>query len=475
MSASYDWANPRTAHAFTGYVQDGPMKPTGLVVRLAMHTPIPYTADDWQESGQKRMMGTILGFPKLGFVSAPYSKKPAKASKYAAPKEQTTRPQPLLEVATTSSGEVTSVRMFNFHKGSTTFDKGERDDTSVSVLSVGQTLTYFISEFLYEKQIFPDGATGIIPAFSVVEMQLNPSHNQAKGYGFKIGKVTPRLPSLYSYMGSAGALEKIQHTAESSLEFAKEQSKLCEPVSNLVEQARYGFYCTVDPTARVVDVRDDLEYVRIECPHASGNTPTPGVQGVDVTHADLMRFSNSPGDLVAARTLVDLAIAAGSLRMFVTFDDYYNKQESALSQFRGVPLIDCASFLSPIQEGELETSDPSVTFPAEWRVSHDPLLQSIAFRVGVVPKAQAEGESVDDGEVQFQPPPCPDMSLVSPACAFDKGYKVVIGNPGSGEDDADDAYYVLAVYFNATPSRALQCGASGAGQTTGYKRIKLDE
>jgi hypothetical protein len=440
-----------------------------------MHTPIPYTAEDWQESGQKRMMGTILGFPKLGFVSAPYSKKPAKASKYAPPKESTTRPMPLLEVASTTHGEVTSVRMFNFHKGSTTFDKGERDETSVSVLAVGQTLTYFISEYLYEKQVFPEGATGIIPAFSVVEMQLNPSHNQAKGYGFKIGKVTPRLPSLYSYMGGSGALEKIQRTPEASLEFAREQAKLCEPVCNLVEQGRYGFYSSIDPTASVVDVRDDLEYVRIECPHSSGNTPVPGVQSIDVTHADLMRYANSPNDLVAARTLMDLAIAAGSLKMFVTFDDYYNKQESSLSQFRGAPLVDCSTFLAPVQEGELETSETSVTFPADWKVPHDPQLQSIAFRVGTVPKVQAEGDAADDDEVAFMPPPCPDMPLVSPACSFERGYKVVIGNPGSGDDDADDAYYVIATYFNAAPSRALQCGASGAGQTTGYKRIKLDD
>ena len=51
-TASYDWAPPRTAHAFTGYLQDGPNKPAGLVVRLAMHTAIPCTAADWQESGQ---------------------------------------------------------------------------------------------------------------------------------------------------------------------------------------------------------------------------------------------------------------------------------------------------------------------------------------------------------------------------------------------------------------------------------------
>lgn len=474
MSASYDWAQPRTAHAFTGYIQDGPMRPAGLVVRLAMHTPIPCTAADCQESGQKRIMGTILGFPKLGFVSAPYSKKPAKVGKYAPP-PPTTKPLPLLEAATTTQGEVTAVRIFNFHKGNTTFDKGDRDDTSVSILTVGQTLTYFLSEFLYEKSMFPEGATGFIPAFSVVEIHLNPSHNQTNGYGMKIAKITPQVPTLYSNMGCAGALEKIQKTSEAALELAKEQAKVCEPICNLMEQARHGFYCSVDPTARVVDIREDIEFVRIECPHSSGNTPTPGVQGIDVAHADLMRFTNSPGDLVAARTLVDLAIAAGSLRMFVTFDDYYNRNESALSQYRGVPLVDCASFLEPIQEGELETSDVSVTFPATWRVPHDPNLQSIAFRVGTIPKTRqgSPPSPSDDASETFTAPPCGDMPIMSEACSFERGYRLVIGNPGSGEDDADDAYYVFSAYFNAAPSRGMQGG--GVGQTTGYKRIKISD
>ena len=476
MSASYDWAPPRTAQAFTGYVQDGPNRPTGLVVRLALHTPIPYTEGDWKESEQKRIVGTIIGFPKLGFVSAPYSKKPAKSSKHNAAKDNSgQRPLPLLEAAATDqNGEITSVKMYNFHKANSSFDKGERDESSVSILCVGQALTYHISEYLYEKSVFPEGVAGYIPAFSVVEVQLNPSHNQSGGYGFKIAKVRRMEHSLYSYTGSSGALDRIQKTPEAAIEFIKEKAKACEPVCNQFEQARYGLYAAVDPTARVVDVRDDLEFVRIECPHASGNTPIPGVQGIDVAHEDLMRFTNSPGDLVAARTLVDLAIAAGALKVFVAFNDYYNKQESALSQFRGVPLVDTAAFLEPVREGELETSDTSVVFPATWRVPHDPYLQSIGFRVGTIPKTQVENEvNPSDESTMFLPPPCPDMPIVSPGCAFDRGYKVVVGNPGSGGPDSNDAYYVLAIYFNAAPSRSQLGG--GSGHTTEYKRIKLDD
>jgi hypothetical protein len=278
--------------------------------------------------------------------------------------------------------------------------------------------------------------------------------------------------SLYSYMGCGGALPRIQKGAEEALEFVKEQAKLCVPVCNLVEQARYGFYASVDPTARTVDVRDDLEYVRIECPHGSGNTAVSGTHGIDISHEDLMRFANSPGDIVSARTLVDLAISAGALKMFVTFDDYYNKQEAALSQFRGVPLVDCASFLEPVREDDLDTSETSVTFPATWKVPHDANLQSIAFCVGVTPKTQSE-KANDDDEESFVAAPCLDMPLMSGACAFERGYKIVIGNPGTDDDDEDDSYYVLAVYFNASPNRTRATGGGTAGSTTGYKRVKI--
>ena len=478
-SASYDWARPRTAHAFTGYLQDGLNKAPGLVVRMVTHTPIPCTAQDWQESAQKRITATILGFPKLGFVSAPYSKKPAKASKHQPARDAGSfKPQPLLEPVETSNGEVTAVRVFNFHKANSTFDKGDRDESSVSILMVGQAFTYRISEYLYEKSVFPEGSTGFIPAFSVVEIQLNPSHNQSDGYGVKVARVRPMSHTLYSLTGCGGALDRIQKSADAALEFVREQAKVCAPVSNVLEQARYGFYAPVDPTARVVDIRDDLEFVRIECPHGSGNTPVPGAQSVDVAHEDLMRFANAPGDLLAARTLVDLAIAAGSVRMFATFNDYYNKLEPALSQFRGVPLVDCASFLAPVQEGELETQEEAVTFPADWMVPHDPQLQSVAFRVATAPKEQEEGEVAPEDifavTKSFVAPPCPDMPLVSTACSFGKGYRVLVGNPGSGEEDADDAYYVLDAYFDAAAGRANGAGAGGAaGGTTGYKRVKI--
>ena len=99
MSASYDWAHPRTAHSFTGYVPEGSDKVAGLVVHLAMHTPFPTTEDDRVSSNIKRIAGTVLAIAKVGFMKAPYKKpsgKPGKAP--VKDKALEARAQALLEV-----------------------------------------------------------------------------------------------------------------------------------------------------------------------------------------------------------------------------------------------------------------------------------------------------------------------------------------------------------------------------------------
>ena len=43
-------------------------------------------------------------------------------------------------------------------------------------------------------------------------------------------------------------------------------------------------------------------------------------------------------------------------------------------------------------------------------------------------------------------PECPDLSIVSPECAFERRYKVYVGNPGTG--DGEDSCYLLGFFFN---------------------------
>ncbi len=359
--------------------------------------------------------------------------------------------------------EVVSVKMYNFHKASSNFDKGDRDDSSVSVVSVGQVMSFGLSEYTFggDKPLFPEGMKGFIEPNTVVDLVLNPSHNQAGGYGCKMNKVSPHASSLYSYMKPSG-LEMLRGTAESARVFCEEQAAKCDPVSNCVDRSRFSMYGNVNPTAKVVDMRGDLDFVRIECPRGSGQPVLPGVQSVDVAFKDLQRFTNCPNDLTSARTLVDLAIASGSLFMFVTYDEYNSKQEPALSSFRGVPLIDANGFLSPITEDGLDADEESVLFAAPWHVPQDPELTTIGFRVGTTPKAQEEGV----------PPPCPDLSIVSLECAFKRGYKVYAGNPGTV--DETDPFYVLGFFFNCGGAEEGQPGVGGGGQRTAFKRVRFE-
>jgi hypothetical protein len=55
-----------------------------------------------------------------------------------------------------------------------------------------------------EEAVFPEGLSGCIPAFKVVELLLNPLHNQSTGYGLKIAKITPQGHTLFSYLNLPG-------------------------------------------------------------------------------------------------------------------------------------------------------------------------------------------------------------------------------------------------------------------------------
>lgn len=475
MTARSDWNAPRTAQQHVGYLQDG-NNPTGLIVRMVTHSLIPTTAADQADHKAKRVVGTILSFPKLGFVSAPYVKK-AKAGK-----EQPAPPKRLLEPATVEAGEVTSVQVYTYAKASSNYDKGPRDDEAFSTLHLGQTLTFYLNEFMYdtkERTVFPEGMTGVIPPYSVVEVQLNPSHNQSAGYGLKVARITPQGPTLYSYMPSSAGFRALQRTQEQAAAFVRTcAAEHSATILKQVEQARYAFVAQVSRSARVVDIREDLQFVRLECPSDSGATPVPGVYSLDIAHADLQRFTNFPDDLTGARTLVDCAAAAGALRVFATFDDYYNHKEPALGQFRCVPLVDTEAFLSPVDAKEMETSEASLLFAVDWSLSHDAMLQSMAVRVSTVPVAQEEGEAPHHDVFDVKacvPPPSPDLALVSPLCAFDRGYRVLVGNPGSA-GQGEEPFYVLDCYFNAAPKACVGAAGQGKpGKTTGYKRVRFEE
>jgi hypothetical protein len=429
------------------------------------------TLADVEATGQKRIIGTILGFPHLGFAKAPYKKASKNApAKRAGAAEVPTKP--LLEVvARAADGQPLSVRVYNFHKANSNFDKGERDDASTSELAIGQTLTFFLNEYTFEKDVFAAGLSGVVPAFTVLDLMLNPSHNQSKGYGIKIARVAPHASTLYSYM-TASSLGNLISGVDSAEEVIKARAERCEPVANCVERSRYGLYGLVSRDARVVTIDEGFDFVRVEVPGGE-DSALPGLPHFDIALQDLQTFTNCPGDVQSARTFVDLAIAAGALRAFVAFDDYYNRTEPRLSQFRGVPLVDVNAFLAPVEAESLEGAACTV-FGTDWKVAHEMALQTIALRVGAAPLSQPAGAPRGEGEVV--PPPCADLPLVSDACSFNRGYRIHVGNPGPMGIPAprgDSSFYVLTVYFDAAPTRAGSGGGPAKPATT-FKRVRVE-
>jgi hypothetical protein len=143
--------------------------------------------------------------------------------------------------------------------------------------------------------------------------------------------------------------------------------------------------------------------------------------------------------------------------------------------------VDAGVFLAPVDEGSLAEGTPWCTFATDWTVPHEPQLQTVALRVGTVPRSSpgrtpsfSDRHDLEEGEVLAEedavPPPCPDLGLVSPKCAYSRGYTVAVGNPGRGEEDS---FFVLSLRYEAAPSRGQQPGEGGAGCPTQFKRVRL--
>lgn len=68
-----DFANPKTACAFTGYaggVSDGQGGPPGTLLLCVNNTPIPCTAKGMET--QKSIVFTVVNVRKLGWTYAPW-------------------------------------------------------------------------------------------------------------------------------------------------------------------------------------------------------------------------------------------------------------------------------------------------------------------------------------------------------------------------------------------------------------------
>jgi len=124
-----------------------------------LNTPAACTGEEFVKLGKnKRISVEILAVSKLGWAAAPFKKGKAgwaATKKAAASDKDQEKPKPLFEPEEVhpTTGQVLSVRLYNFCKASANTDRGSRDDSSVSVLRVGQVPFLFLFCFVFRHTL----------------------------------------------------------------------------------------------------------------------------------------------------------------------------------------------------------------------------------------------------------------------------------------------------------------------------------
>jgi hypothetical protein len=155
----------------------------------------------------------------------------------------------------------------------------------------------------------------------------------------------------------------------------------------------------------------------------------------------LYRFTNAGSDLGYANFIVDLAAAAGALRIYVTYNEFYHKQKIGALPYRGVPLIDPEILLQFVQDAECY----DLPFPME--SLKNPFVN-----------AESDPITKEDGVVK----PCSDFSLSSKDVNTEKGFILVFG-----DEDMDS---ICEVVFS--PAQSSSVGKHVSSGRVDYRSLK---
>lgn len=183
--ARRSWKEPKTAHASTGFEDTNyEFPPWGLVVRCITRDNIPCTMEEKKaietqnESKGVFVNMTVLRISSIGKGLAPYKKTPKGKTPVHLPAKNLVEHVPSTNFVNPATGQSTVVaaKVYNFEKTISSFDRGDRLDESSSVIYVGETLRFGMSEFMYEpqKKTFPPGVA-VIPSGTIVEVVVTPS------------------------------------------------------------------------------------------------------------------------------------------------------------------------------------------------------------------------------------------------------------------------------------------------------------
>ena len=158
------------------------------------------------------------------------------------------------------------------------------------------------------------------------------------------------------------------------------------------------------------------------------------------------RCLNCPGNVGLARTLADVACAAGAMKLFIYENKYFNRGNPILSTFRCFPVLDSAALLSAVDVDEIPEGHKSGVFPLGLSLADTGPL-------GIRVSLKEVSSTVDDKS----PLPCVDLPIASGGCEFAKGYRFDIV-------DVEEGYSILEMYFLAFSGRR-KAGVAAAGRT----------
>lgn len=354
-----------------------------------------------------------------------------------------------------------SVVMYSFLKDGQA--RGERVDDAVSVIASGQTFRVRLQEFMYEDKkggvnVFPSDLD-VIPAFSVVEIMVNPANHGGfeQGYGMQLIRARPCEFSLYSMHDPLG-LYLLPGTYEQSVVASETAIQKSQGLRKVIEEKNTGFFGKVTKGAYIMKYNEDF---RLVGPKETPNDPQSrhvnvmdgsSVFAVDIRKEDLLRFANSgeaseEDGIIYAQFMVDFASAAGALDCYVTCNEYLLRNDPNRSPFTGVPLIDSERLLDFIKTDDI-TGKPGQRFrlPFDFFPMDQPYLS-------LTPIHEAP-ENHEDGVAR----PCSDFSLTSTNAlsSSERTYLLTLG------DATDDD--VMSFVF-------VPKGASSAGGVGGVKLL----
>ena len=360
-----------------------------------------------------------------------------------------------------------SVLLYSFVKDGQ--NRGERVDDKITRLEAGQTIKFLLHHFMFEnKSSSKGGAEGarnvfpadmdVIPAFSVVEIAINPANTKGydEGWGIGVTRIRPCPFTLYSMFSPIG-LELLPSTYEGSVSQAEAGIQLSPSLQKVLETKNTAFFSKVTPGSYLIKHGSDDGY-RLVGPKADPSDPmsrhldamSGGVFAVDISKADLLRFTNGleeeeEDSLIYAQCLVDLAASAGALSCYVIHNEYLLRKDPNRSPYTGVPLIDSNLLLECVNSPSAESS----TFPLPFSMGNmdAPYLS--------VDMACVDNNSAGDDDVPGLP--CPDFVLASgSATSVRYGYPIKLG------DAVDDD--IMRMLF--VPKSGVSAGSGSAKRAT---------